>query len=300
MIGVLSFRKNPSYLLRNNALRIALLTAANSALALSVSPPSWSWLYFLAPILLLSTAGILTSGAGFLLGAGTLAFTQGFEPLPLLYPVAALVVTFPVTSLYHSSSHEAMKPLWFNRLVGELCGLIHTSSIDEWSVIHSYHHRYADDPARDPHPPQGKGFVHFASTTGRDIQRSFFAHYFEAHGENDRTRRLLKATIFSIFVRQQLLTLFWFLALGPAAFVFFFGANIVLKKVHYAWFNWATHVEKEKVAEVLNQDSGLYWIVNKISFNLYYHKNHHLHPSLFNPKRIPEELTKEKTAGKAA
>lgn len=293
MVGILGFRKNPRYLLWNNGIRIAAAAAVNFVIFQSTATSLPMLLLYLVPMIFLSTAGILTSGFGLLTGLALYHHQNGFELYHLAFAAAALLVTFPVTSLYHACAHEAVRPRWLNRLLGEICGLIHTSSLDEWSVIHSYHHRYADDPARDPHCPRGKSFVHFASTTGKEIKESFVSHYFEAHPESEASRANLQATMTSMFVRQQLLTLFWFLALGPAAFLYFFGVNIVLKKVHYAWFNWATHVQRESKPEIINQNRGVYWLVNLISFNLYFHKNHHLHPAVFNPKNIPADAAPE-------
>jgi fatty-acid desaturase len=260
-----------------------------NAILFTLSPISLQQvLLYVIPMMFMSTIGTLTTGFGLLLAAGIHTYQSGFEPWHLFYVLAAFLITFPVTSIYHSSAHQSFGPK-LSRFIGEICGLIHVSNMDEWSITHHYHHRHADDPVRDPHPPMGKTFIEFASTTGKTIGKALLFHYMEVHGKSEENIRLLQRGRYLGMLRQNLLTLFWFLALGPTAFIYLIGANIVFKKVHYAWLNWATHAREGQPA-ILNETKGLYILVNALSFNLYYHKNHHLRPSLYNPK-FPEKTS---------
>jgi len=291
MIGIQQFKKDPLYLFKNNLLRIGLFFSFNIFL--------WNWFettevqlaIYALPILLLSTAGTLPTAAGLIIGFATHWYQFGFFSLDLFFIAAGLLLTFPVTGLYHSCSHLSLRPRWLNRFFGEITGLWHNSSLDEWSIIHAYHHRYADDNENDPHPPNGQAFFRYISGMGKAIGRSFGKHYLAEHGTGPQQTNDLKRLSRSILVRQITVSLFWFLLLGPQAFVFFYATNIVFKKWHYAWFNWATHVKEGSEVKILNQKNGLYKVVNFLSFNLYYHENHHLRPGLFNPKSLKNSQT---------
>jgi fatty acid desaturase len=76
--------------------------------------------------------------------------------------------------------------------------------------------------------------------------------------------------------------------------VYFYAVNIVFKKLHYAWFNWSTHQMQDEKIQTQNLNTGIYKFINAISFNLYYHHNHHTYPNLMNPKRVPAQYLRAK------
>jgi stearoyl-CoA desaturase (delta-9 desaturase) len=171
--------------------------------------------------------------------------------------------------------------------MGEAVGLWHMSSLDEWSIIHAFHHAHSDDPEKDPHPPAGLTFVQFVRVTAQTIGARFGRHFVAVHGPD--SLKFLKKTGLTSLLRQILASTFWFLLLGPELYIFLFATNIVFKKLHYAWFNWATHVGTPSGSvEVRNLNHGLYRFINLIAFNLYYHGSHHLRPQAFKPRPAPE------------
>lgn len=291
MIGIANFKKDPQYLFKTNLLRTVLFLSLNIGL-FSFFKMSWSLLaFYFVPIFLLATAGTLPTALGLGIGFALYWYQTPPSAVDFFFVLAAILITFPVTGLYHCCSHLSMKPRWLNRFFGEITGLWHNSSLDEWSIIHAYHHRYADDKENDPHPPDGKPFFQYISGMGKAIGQSFGKHYLSEHGSGPQQLHNLKRLSRSIFVRQVIISLFWFLALGPQAYVFLYATNIVFKKWHYAWFNWATHVKENGRDLILNKHKGLYTAVNFLSFNLYYHENHHLRPGLFNPKSLKREIS---------
>lgn len=290
MIGYSQFKKDSKYLLKNNLLRIILLVGALSACGFFLKTDLSKLAWFLVPILLISLASTKTTGAGFALGAGILYFQeQQFSPYYLSYVLVAVVTTFPITALYHSASHSSMRPHWLNRIVGEIIGFWHMSSLDEWSIIHAFHHAHSDDLENDPHPPAGQSFLQFMKSTAKNIGASFAKHFIKIHGTE--SSKNFKVIFKLILLRQFLLSTLWFVILGPELYVYLFATNIVFKKVHYAWFNWATHVTVNNKVEVVNLDKGLYWIINRIAFNLYLHGSHHHRPKAFMPQALPTEKT---------
>jgi hypothetical protein len=53
---------------------------------------------------------------------------------------------------------------------------------------------------------------------------------------------------------------------------------------HYAWFNYVTHRPLGDGAIIVNRNEHAYKLVNAIAFGLYFHRNHHIRPSLFDPR----------------
>ncbi len=300
MLGYPQFKKDSRYLIKNNLLRISLIAGAIFACAILFKTDLQELALYFVPILLVSMASTKTTGTGLVLGAVILFFQQRtFSPHYLFYASAAVIITFPLTALYHGASHLSLRPRWLNRMIGEMIGFWHMSSLDEWSIIHAFHHTYSDDLENDPHPPAGQSFIQFTKNTAKNIGASFAKHFIKSHGVESLMN--LKVVSKLILARQVLLSILWFQLLGPELYIYFFAVNIVFKKVHYAWFNWVTHITINGKVEVVNLDSGLYWFVNRISFNLYNHGSHHLRPGVLKPQATVEKLpadhsSRQKTA----
>jgi fatty acid desaturase len=286
MLGYPQFRKDSRYLVKNNLLRIAVFAAAIAVLMVWHRPAWGELALFALPILLISTIGTMTTSLGWVIGAGIALYQSPSAVGPLVWIVTALLATFPVSGLYHNATHLSFRPRFLNRVVGEIVGLWHMSSIDEWSILHALHHTYADDLENDPHPPAGQSFPEFMKTTGKKIGASFAKHYVKTHGPE--ALPILKKVSVLILARQILASFFWFLALGPQLYIFLFATNIVAKKIHWAWFNWATHVQVEGKVQVLDLNRGLYRLINWTSLNMYMHGSHHIKPTMFRPRPVPQ------------
>lgn len=283
MVGYLAFKKDSKYLIKNNLLRILILILAVSILFFFRGFEKQE-LLFIVPIILLSFNAVWTTALGGF-AAVLILTSRGHIPgaLELLvFPSLAILLTFPLTGLYHCASHESMRPRWLNRWLGELIGLLHMSSLDEWAIIHTFHHAHADDLEKDPHPPAGQGFFQFMRNTAKNIGKCFGRHFVKIHGI-ESLPNLIKASRMAR-LRQLLLSLFWFLLLGPVLYTYLFAVNIIFKKFHYAWFNWSTHIKVGEEVQIVNLNEGLYRVINFITFNLYCHRGHHNNPVLFRPK----------------
>ncbi len=292
MIGFRKFKEDSEYLIKNNMTRIFALVIAN-ALLLYFTSLHYHFLLFLPSLYLISKNSVAATAAGGLLGASILGFWAGLPDLTAAISIiTAVILTFPITALYHCASHKAFRPRWLNRLLGEIIGLWHMSSIDEWSIIHSFHHTHSDHPEHDPHPPSSLGFVEFTKTTASTIMTSFGKHFVSVHGPE--SLQILKKVSRLSKIRQILMSTFWFLLLGPEIYIYFFTTNIVFKKLHYAWFNWATHKKVGNEIHVINQNQGIYRLINAISLNLYNHGSHHLKPTAIRPKHSPAPMVSQK------
>ena len=149
------------------------------------------------------------------------------------------------------------------------------------------HHRHSDDPVLDPHPPLDKGYWEFLAGVHQSVARVWAEYYFGLWGKNEASLENLRALGQAAKAATFLKAVFWYLLLGPGLFAFLFAFSVMFKTAHYAWFNYVTHVYSQGGTVILNLDHGGYKFVNLVSFGLYYHKNHHLHPDLFNPAKLP-------------
>lgn len=292
MIGYQSFKSDAKYLVKNNYLRIWILLIANLALGF-LFDVQLEMLLFLPSIFLVSRNSVSATFVGALIASGILIYLQGSpSPLVFVYILAAVVTTFPLTAFYHCAAHLAFRARWMNRWIGEIIGAWHMSSIDEWSIIHCFHHSNSDHPENDPHPPAGLSFFQYINSMPKTIMSSFGMHYVSTHGKDALVN--LKSVSRTIIARQFLLSVFWFLALGPELYIYLFSANIVFKKLHYVWFNWATHIKVNDEVHVVDLNKGFYRWINFIALNLYNHASHHKRPQVLSPKSGTSPLVTQK------
>ena len=97
----------------------------------------------------------------------------------LLVPGAYLAIMAHVFS--HNASHGNF-PKAINRIVGEICGAIVVVKFASWEIVHRRHHRYSDDPERDPHPAE-RHYWRYALNTLIKVEKQLRQEYFEVHGD---------------------------------------------------------------------------------------------------------------------
>ncbi|MES3038587.1 MAG: fatty acid desaturase, partial [Bdellovibrionota bacterium] len=157
-----SFRTNPRYLeMYHWKMGIGLF--AVNCLLLYFTDQTWNDLAYYVPVLfLLVSPQIMVAMTGYACAIGLTLWQGNFDSMSLVEALAALIVTFPVSGLMHSTSHDSMRPRWLNRPVGELMGMFHLVGYPDWKIIHIIHHTYTDDAQLDPHPPGEKSYWEFA------------------------------------------------------------------------------------------------------------------------------------------
>lgn len=293
------FRIDPAYLNRYYAKVIALLFAACAVLWV-VTPPDLASYSLYAPALLL----MLTPRFFVILGAFVYAVvvsvtleSADFRLAHLIFIPISLVLALIATSYIHNAAHGNVRPRFLRRFVGEACGLFHLVGFPDWTIVHFIHHRHADDPEWDPHPPAGLTYWQFLEGVKVSIFRVLRKYYVAQFGEGADQRTAWKTLPLFAMATQILKVHFWFLLLGPQVFTFLFMSSIVLKNLHYAFFNWATHVrdpEHPGQMQIINLNASLFFrFANFFSHGLYFHKNHHESPNLFNPGRARQrEVTR--------
>ncbi len=206
--------------------------------------------------------------------------------LPLLFlPVLYALIMAHV--FIHNASHGNF-PKAINRIVGEICGFMVVTRFASWEIVHRRHHRYSDDPERDPHPAT-RGYWRYAAHTIVNVERQLQQQYFDVYGDSPETRRYERVRSVFSFVSGVLLAVFWYVLVGPAGFfVLLLPASIgaALFVIHFNWVGHNAHTSDEPI-EPVNLDHGWYWLGNRLFFGIYFHGNHHKMAILFNPMKMP-------------
>tara|TARA_B110001454_G_scaffold171291_1_gene162033 strand:+ start:65175 stop:66068 length:894 start_codon:yes stop_codon:yes gene_type:complete len=291
---IASFRKDRMFLARAHFTSFVVVSILNIALCIFADINSQDLLWYLPLALILSTTKIQLVIGCFIYAVAVSIFRSDFDPIYLLAVPVAIVVTFPLTAFLHNASHGSFSPKWLNRPVGEIVGVMQLSGFAQWKIVHVIHHVYSDDPQLDPHPPLNKSYWEFTKGMRDAVINAYVKYFFKTHGQNDQSLAAIKQFGQAAKLDQCARVLFWLLLLGPQLFTFLFLSSIVFKMFHYAWFNYSTHRPMQNSAEIQNLNTQLFYrFVNAIAFGLYFHKNHHLAPSLFDPRTLAKNPAKE-------
>ncbi|MDP2316891.1 MAG: fatty acid desaturase [Pseudomonadota bacterium] len=206
-------------------------------------------------------------------------------PVVLLLPLVCYAQIL-CSVFVHNAVHQSF-PRRINRLVGELCGMVILTRFASWEIIHQRHHRYADDPVRDPHPLHGSYFT-FLVRTVVNVEVTLQAIFFERYGDTPENRRYERLRARVSYATNLLLVATWYRFCGPVAFFGLFVPAAIVGFLHLVHFNWSTHDAGSPTGTFrpINIDRGLYKIGNRLLFGIYMHANHHARPGLFNPGRF--------------
>ncbi len=187
----------------------------------------------------------------------------------------------------HNASHGNF-PKAINRVVGELCGMVVLTKFASWEIVHRRHHRYSDDPTRDPHPAE-RSYWRYAWNTLVNVEMQLRQEYYDVHGDTPETRRYERWRSRLSFVSGMALVMAWFAVLGPVLFFTIFLPASLFAGLFVVFFNWAGHNAhtEDGGIEPTNIDSGIFWILNRMFFGIFYHGNHHRMAMLFNPMHVP-------------
>lgn len=235
---------------------------------------------YLACHMLLSVSLLLILELGF--KGGLSQFTT--------FPVAFLIVTgfligIKLPTIMHNCAHENLG--FGNLFWGELTASVTLISFGIVCVNHIFHHAHPDTE-KDPHTPNDKSFFFYLLTclhSGVDVIRK---GYLKFHGDNMRNRSLYNASVLIHFVSIPLKILVWKALLGTEIFLFFFLPLFLAFIFTFAHVNYITHQKDEHGRNViLNMNSNpWYKFVNLVADGIYFHKNHHINPKLYNPQTL--------------
>ncbi len=216
-----------------------------------------------------------------------------FGPMQLHY-----LLWFPVVAylgilcnvFVHVCTHSSF-PRPFNRIIGELCGMVILTRFASWEVLHQRHHRYTDDLENDPHPVV-PSYWSFAWHHIVGLEKFIHQAVFDLHGDTVENRKFESLRSLLSFGTGVLLVATWVTVLGWQAFLMFFLPAIVLGFFQLVHFNWSTHNAKSPTADYrpVNLNHGLFKLGNKLFFGIYMHGNHHKFPNALNPAKVKHGL----------
>jgi stearoyl-CoA desaturase (delta-9 desaturase) len=203
----------------------------------------------------------------------------------LVLPLACYVQILCSVFIHNATHSNFPRPI--NRIVGELCGTVVLTRFASWEIIHQRHHRYSDDPERDPHPVVASYWA-FLVNTIVNVERQLQTIFYELHGDSPENRRYERRRAYLSYATNVLLAYAWYKFLGTAGFFFLFVPASILGFFHLVHFNWAGHGAgrgPRSSFHPANIDSGWLWLGNRMFFGIYMHANHHKRPDLFNPMK---------------
>ncbi len=202
----------------------------------------------------------------------------------LLLPIGLIIgVKMPV--LIHNCVHGNMKPKIMNQIAGELAGVYVLLSMAAFELNHFMHHAHSDSHL-DPHNPHKRSFIPFFFANNFGGTRVVLHKYFQFHGKTATNKRLFELVCVLHFLNVPLRLMFWVFLLGPTLFVTFFIPSYLFHMFVFAHINYKTHETKDNGEVVLyNLNSNVYYrFVNYFGSGVYFHKNHHLNPTHYNPQ----------------
>jgi fatty acid desaturase len=284
---VMKFRQNQTYLNVYHMKAVTILLLVNSLL-FYLRPVGYEIIYFGPAILFLWSVDIKKVAFSVPCAAVAAVFLYDFHWFYTIGLFAALAIVVPISSLLHNASHNSMRPIWLNRFVGEAVGLFQLAPFPSWVIIHMVHHAHPDDPILDPHPPGDKTYWQFLNGMRATVSKVFMNYYFDLWKNSKNTKNTLVQLMIFGKLDTFLRILFWYQVFGPRWFAFFYCPSVVLKMVMYAFFNYATHPNVDGMHLIVNSNRGFFRFLNFLGFGLFYHKNHHSNPTLFDPRNLAE------------
>lgn len=208
-----------------------------------------------------------------------------FEAWHILLLPIGLIIAVQAPVLIHNCVHRNLKPKIMNQIAGELAGFYVLLSMASFELNHIMHHSHSDSDL-DPHNPYQRNFFNFFFANNFGGTRVVLSKYLQYHGDNRTNRLLFELIVVLHFINVPLRILFWVLLLGPTLFVVFFIPSYLFHMFVFAHINFITHETKaDGSVELYNLDSNFYYkFVNFFGSGVYYHKNHHANPGVYNPK----------------
>ena len=239
----------------------------------------------------------LTGALALILGLRAIGYTPAVAELAwwqlAVLPVATYFAIMAHVFIHNASHGNFPKPI--NRIVGEICGVIVLTKFASWEIVHRRHHRHTDDPRFDPHPAT-RHYWRYVFDTLINVERQLQQQYFEIHGDTPETRRYERWRSRLSFVSGFAVALAWLAVLGAPLFFVVFLPSFVMAALFVVFFNWAGHNAHTagETIEPTNLDTGIFWLLNRMFFGIFYHGNHHKMAMLFNPMKMP---TRPRAAG---
>jgi Fatty acid desaturase len=216
-------------------------------------------------------------------------FTLDWHAGHLVFALAAVPFGWWVSSAIHNAGHGNF-PRLLNRVMGEFAGAWLGYGFTNFALIHGLHHAYTDSEL-DPVSPRGHAFWRYwVSPLG--IPTAVARRYLrQVHGAHPRYTAIAVGEVVLFNLNLGLRLALWFVLFGPAGFLAFYGVSIASNVTILAHINYACHRDApDGDVHIVNLDGTLYYrLANAITSGGYFHKSHHDHPHLFDPRSVASE-----------
>lgn len=195
------------------------------------------------------------------------------------YVTWVVLLTLPLSYLFflgqiliHNCVHaSAFKSRRVNRAVGSALAGIQLMHFDGWRVAHMIHHRHCNTAA-DPH------------RVDRPLLPYVLSHYFRISRAVWDARLFFRAIALPVTVAIAVVV--WLAAqgapeLGVAIVVFNWLIPTAVSHALVAHFNYVTHVglKSGRGSDTRSLKKGIWKLINFLTFNFYFHAEHHLYPA---------------------
>jgi fatty acid desaturase len=222
-------------------------------------------------------------------GAAVLAAPGGWWLLPAV--VHGIIMVFLFAPLHETVHRTAFRSGWLNRAVGDLAGFVLILPPRWFAAFHFAHHRFTQDPARDPELASPKpttllgyvwvvsGIEYWQRTIRGLIRRAFGIAPDTFLDDRLRARAILEARVY--------LALYAALAIGSAAL----GTDLVLKlwvvpallgqpflRLYLLSEHWGCPSVKDMWANTRSTVSIA--PVRWLAWNMPHHAEHHANPAI--------------------
>jgi fatty acid desaturase len=205
----------------------------------------------------------------------------------LLFIIFLMAIPFGwmVASFLHNTGHANIKNKFLNKIIGEFCGHFVGYGFSNFILVHTLHHKFSDNRF-DPVSPEGMSFLKFLLAPTRYMITHTKDYLIDRHGKNDNYEKILSTQSVIFYMNLVLRQICWFMLLGPALYIAFYLPAVLSNILILAHINYVCHRDNDDGSvEIFNLNHNLYYkIANAITFGGYYHKSHHLHLSLFDPR----------------
>ena len=288
-----SFRNDRRFLARYYRISTIVLVLLNAALYTARAEQfGWSillWVACMLPLFISSFSGVLLACACtsmvWMFSTGAAMASSDWLLVPLGVYLGALNVP-----LIHNCAHGSWRPRWLNHCLGELFSLQILSGFPGFVILHLTHHQYPDDPVKDPHPNGELTYWQYLRGLKRALGAAYRRIYFERWGDSPESRKDWSEFQRLLPLGRGLRALLFLLVLGPKGFVLFFIPMFITNQIAYAHINYYTHAHHaDGQPEIVNLNHGAYRWLNFFLLGIYFHRNHHRYPKVFNPKHLPAQ-----------
>ena len=227
-------------------------------------------------------------GAAFVIfGVSTYAHITGRLPLgwAIFFNAVASYMAFPAA---HEATHSAVCS---NRKVNDLAGRVSMLLLEPgpffpvFRFIHMQHHRFTNDPVKDPDVYSGTGPKWLLPFKWLTLDFIYFKNYLEPDVFNKRSKKERFEFYFAVFFVIAVITGMTLAGWLQYYLLLFFIPTRISKFFIIIAFDFLPHYPHESYAKeepyrCTSNRVGFEWLLTPIFFYQNYHLVHHLYPAI--------------------